>query len=333
MNDTSLLALREEPSPEFAARLHAKLREDDRRPETVSRRERPLLHMAASLVAVVATAALFAVPAVRAGASALLARFRVVRFVAVPVDASRVAELRATEIGLQDLIGEHVTVVQDPGAPVAAASPEEAATASGIPVHVPAWIPPDVSLAETTYRGPGRVQVVADTARLGQLLELLGIDDVEVPAALGGGTATIDVPAMVKMRYANDRGAAVDFLQARSPEVQLPEGVEVEALAEIGLRILGFGAGDAKRFARTIDWRTTMLVPIPSGAAQFRHVEINGHPGLAIEGPARAPEAGAPPGTAPRPDQIVIWSADGMLFGIRGNFRRETVLQMAYSTR
>ena len=334
MNETSLFSLREEPSPEFAARLRATLRGLDRHHPPVSRRQWPLARIAASVAALGAAAALFAVPSVRAAAASLLARFRMVHFVAVVVDESRVAQLRSSEIGLSDLIGERVQVLLDPGSPQTAASPEEAGAATGIRVRVPGWLPPDVTLRATTYRGPGRVQVVADTARLEHLLDFLGIDDVQVPPALDGETATIDVPAIVRLTYANDRGAEAHFLQARSPEVQLPEGVEVAALAEIGLRVLGFGAAEAKRFAQVIDWRSTMLVPIPSGSAQFRRVDINGHPGLLVERPPRLARSGDTSAARPtRPEQMLIWSADGMVFGLRGNFLGESVLRMAYSAR
>ena len=331
MNDTRLFSLREEPSPAFAARLQARLRELGTHRAPASRRAWPVLRVAASLAIVGASAALLAVPSVRASAASLLARFRMVHFVAVEIDESRVTQLRSSEIDLPRLIGENVQVLQDPGPPKAAASLEEAAAATGIRVRVPGWLPPEVTLRETAYRGPGRVQVVADTARLEQLLDFLGIDDVEVPPALDGQTATIDVPAMVKLTYANDRGAEVHFLQARSPEVSLPEGVEVEALAEIGLRILGFGAEEAKRFAQVIDWRSTMLVPIPAGDAQFKRVDINGNPGLLIARtvPATGNASPAPPA---REVRMLLWSAEGMVFGIRGNFRDESVLRMAYST-
>lgn len=330
MNETVLFSLREEPSPEFAARLRGTLRDLDSHEARVSRREWPVLRIAASVVVVGVAAALLAVPSVRAAAASLLARFRIVHFVAVEIDESRVKQLRSSEIDLPGLIGGNVQVLQDPGPPVAAASPEEAGAATGVRVRVPGWIPPEVTLRATTYRGPGRVQVVAETARLEQLLDFLGIDDVQVPPALDGKTATIDVPAIVKLRYANDRGAEAEFLQARSPEVLLPEGVEVDALAEIGLRILGFGAEEAKRFAQIIDWRSTMLVPIPSGHARFKRVDINGNPGLLIARtvPATGNASPAPPASEV---QMLIWSANGMVFGIRGNFREESVLQMAYS--
>jgi hypothetical protein len=330
MNETVLSSLREEPSPEFAARLQARLGELDRQEVPVSPRRWPVVRIAASLAVVGAAAALLAVPSVRAAAASLLARFRLVHFVAVEVDEARVKQLRSSELDLPGLIGGNVQVLQDPGPPIAAGSPEEAGAATGFDVRVPGWLPPEVTLRATTYRGPGRVQVVAETARLEQLLDFLGIHDVVVPPALDGKTATIHVPAIVRLRYANDRGAEAEFLQARSPEVLLPEGVDVGALAEIGLRILGFSAEEAKRFAQVIDWRSTMLVPIPSGNARFKRVDINGNPGLLIA--RTVPAAGnASPAPPAREVQMLIWSADGMVFGIRGNFRDESVLRMAYS--
>jgi hypothetical protein len=332
MKETVLSSLREEPPPEFAARLRARLRDGETHPARASGRAWPVLRVAASLAVVGVAAALLAVPSVRAGAASLLARFRVVHFVAVEVDPSRVEQLRASEMDLPGLIGGNVEVLEDPGPPVAAASPEEAGAATGVRVRVPGWLPPDVTLRATAYRGPRRVRVVADTARLEQLLDFLGIEDVQVPPALDGQTATIDVPALVRLTYANDRGAEAHFLQARSPEVELPEGVEIEALAEIGLRILGFGAAEAKRFAQVIDWRSTMLVPIPAGDARFKRVDINGRPGLLVARtvPATGSASPAPPA---REVQMLIWSADGMVYAIRGNFRDESVLRMAYSTR
>jgi hypothetical protein len=330
IDDTPLYALREEPKPEFAARLQATLRDLDTGAPPVTRREWPLLRIAASFAAVCVVGALLAVPSVRAAAASLLARFRVVHFVAVEVDENRMRQLQASEMDLPGLLGGNVQVLQDPGPPVAAASPEEAGTAAGFHVRVPGWLPPEVTLRATFHRGPARVQVIADTARLAHLLDFLGIRDVQVPEGLDGKTATIDVPSVVRMHYANDRGAEADFLQARSPEVQLPEGVEVEALAEIGLRILGFSAAEAKRFAQVIDWRSTMLVPIPPGDARFKRVDINGNPGLLIARTIPAAAGASPPAPA-REVQMLLWSADGMVFGIRGNFRDESVLRMAYS--
>lgn len=344
MNEVQLSSLRRDPSPEFAAQLRTRLREEAARPAG-RRREWPVMRIAASVALVGVTAALLTVPAVRASAAALLARFRVVNFVAVGVDPERAKQLRSMELNLPGLIGGQVQVLQDPGPPVAAGSPEQAGAAVGLRVQVPGWLPPDVSLRETTYTAPGRLQVIADTAKVDQVLDFLGIDDLEVPAGLHGRITTIAVPPIVRLRYANDRGAEAVFLQARSPEVVLPAGVDIAALAEIGLRVLGFQAADARQFARSIDWRSTMLVAVPAGDVRFKHVEINGNPGLLIERLVTVVNSGDQPGVTAtvtgqgnavrttRTEQMLMWSAGGMVFGITGNFSDQSVMQMAYSVR
>jgi hypothetical protein len=127
MNDdklsAQLSALRAQPSPEFADGLRARLRADAAAPAP-ERAHWPIARLAASVGLVAVTGALFTVPAVRASAQSLLARFRVVNFVAVQIDEGRVAALRSKELDLPDLIGEHVQILQEPAAPIVAASPE-----------------------------------------------------------------------------------------------------------------------------------------------------------------------------------------------------------------
>jgi hypothetical protein len=344
MNETRLSSLRREPPPEFAARLRATLSEVPAR-AAERRRAWPLARIAASVAVVGVTAALLAVPSVRASAAALLARFRVVNFVAVDVAPERAAQLQSQALDLPDLIGGQLQVLQDPGSPIEAGSPEQAGAAAGIRTRVPGWLPPAVSLRAASSTGAGRLQVIADTTKIEHVLDLLGIDDLEVPPGLHGKVTTIAVAPVVRLIYANDTGARVEFLQARSPEVVLPDGVDITALAEIGLRVLGFEAADAKRFATSIDWRSTMLVPVPAGDVRFRHVEINGNPGLLIERSVTVENSGDQPGVTgtltgegraartTREERMLMWSADGMVFGITGNFSDESVMQMAYSVR
>jgi hypothetical protein len=344
MNETQMSSLRREPSPEFAARLRATLDDAPVRPAE-RRREWPLVRIAASVAVVGVTAALLTVPSVRASAAALLARFRIVNFVAVDVDPARVAQLKSQALDLPGLIGGQVQVLQDPGEPVVAGSPEQAGGAAGIRVRVPRWLPPDVTLRETSYTGAGRMHVVADAAKIENVMDFLGIDDLQVPEGLNGRITTIAVSPVVRLRYANDTGAHAMFLQARSPEVVLPDGVDIAALAEIGLRVLGLEAVDAKRFASSVDWRSTMLVAVPGGDVRFKRVEINGNPGLLIMRNVPVGNSGDQPGVKStltgqgdsvrktREEQMVMWSGDGMVFGITGNFSDQSVMQMAYSVR
>jgi hypothetical protein len=345
MNEADLSALRREPPPEFASRLKARLQAgNDARPAT--RAHWPLARMAASIVVVAATGALFSVPAVRASARSFLAKFRVVNFVAVEVDESRAKALTSQNLDMRSLIGEQLQILQAPGAPVTVVTPEQAATVAGIALRLPTWLPPEVELTDIKVEGPGLLRVTADTVRLEQVMDFLGIDDLEVPAGLHGKIADVRVPSIVTIGYkvrGREDGAYARFRQAQAPEVTLPDGVNLAALGEIGLRILGLPADEARQFARAIDWRTTLLVPVPPGVNSFKKVDVNGHQGVAIERWFEVEDSGDSPGAAAtltgqgqavrtrRRESVVLWSANGRVFGFEGNFSTESFLRMAYS--
>ena len=115
------------------------------------------------------------------------------------------------------------------------------------------------------------------------------------------------------------------MVQALAPEVALPAGVDMAALGEIALRVLGLGAADARSIAQAIDWHTTLLVPIPPMAQSFRQVPVAGGNGLFIE--KRPDHDGAPT------SKMLLWSAAGRAYGIttRGNVTADQLLAMANS--
>ena len=102
-DDKFLHDYRREPAPGFARRLRERLRDAE---ERTAPAWRPLV-FAAVTAAVVAT--LFAFPAVRAGAQALLDLFRVRSFVAVPFNEDRFDKLRALENDNAMLVFDHKT--------------------------------------------------------------------------------------------------------------------------------------------------------------------------------------------------------------------------------
>src|SRR5262245_24833713 len=145
MEDTQFDSLRSDPAPAFVARLKASLREQE-----ASRRKAAWPGMrvvAAPAVIVVGVAGLLSIPSVRASAQSFLALFRVVNFVAVPVDENRIAILESQSLDPPHLIGEQVQVLEDPGPPIGVVSPEQASAAAGFTVKVPGYEPTNVQLA------------------------------------------------------------------------------------------------------------------------------------------------------------------------------------------
>jgi hypothetical protein len=326
MNDEQLYSLRSEPSAAFAARLRADL--STREAAVMPARARwPLATIAATIAIVAVAAGLFAVPAVRVSAQSFLALFRVVNFVAVPVDESRLTALKARQIDPPHLISEHVQVLREPGAPTVVASPEQAGSLAGMEVLLPHYLPTGMAMTEVAVKGEYAAQVTADARQLQDVMDTLSITDLSIPDGLDGQIVTVRVPPSVIVKYEQGR-RVTRFYQARTPHVSFPASVDLASIGEIGLRILGLSPRDARQFSRTIDWQTTLLVPVPPMVSSFKQVDINGHGGIALERFVPSPTA-----TNRTAVHVVLWAADGRVFGIESTQRAEDVVLMADSVR
>jgi hypothetical protein len=318
----NLDALRRDPDPEFAERLRVRLRQQ---PIGRLRHGRsPLAKMAAGLAIAVGVGFGLTLPAVRAKAASFLALFREVNFVAVPIEPDQ-ALAREHGIDIPKLIGDRVQVLDD-AAPVAVTSPDAASASAGFDVQMPAVLPEGTVRTEINVTGRKQVRVTADTMRLRQVLDVLGLRDVDVPEGLDGETAMITVSPMVVTTFAQGERMAA-LIQGPVPEVLMPAGVDLAQLGEIGLRMLGLPAAEAHEFARKVDWRTTLMVPVPPSATRFQQVMVGSSRGIEIEGALVDQETKAVKGNW----NLLLWSSGGRVYGIRSTMRLSDVLAMANS--
>jgi hypothetical protein len=343
VSDDFLSRLREEPRTEFRDGLAARLRDVD-----ASERERraapgPWRRFApalagAGLVAAVALA--FTLDPVRAAAREFLDLFRVKRFAAVPMDPQRLERLARGGIDFKSLVADQVQVVVAPQKPVEVASPEAGAVEAGIVAHLPTVLPRGAELAETTLGRPGSFRVQLDTEKLGALAAAAGAEEIEIPGWWNGATVDIEMPPVLAVRYARTieregqppREESFVLFQSATPQIELPEGFDPAILGRLGLRLAGMSAQDALAFSRTIDWRATLLVPVPVQGGTFREVEVSGQKGLLVT--VQPPPRTAPPGSpARRAHSVVLWSAGDEVFALQGPATRDglEILEMAQS--
>jgi hypothetical protein len=127
-------------------------------------------------------------------------------------------------------------------------------------------------------RDPGPVRVFTNAE---DALTSLAIDDVQVPPGVDGAEVRLHIRPVARTAYRRD-GHEVMLIQAPSPELSLPAGIDVAQLGEIGLRIAGLPSGEARRFSQNVDWHSTLLVPVPSDASSFREVDVRGNKGLLV---------------------------------------------------
>jgi hypothetical protein len=303
-NEAWLRALRTDPSPLFKAELRERLRAQEAAPLD-TRRDWPRRALVAA-AAVLVVGVLIWVPGVRASVAQFVSLFRVINVVAVPVDSSRIERLKADDLQIGALIGEHVQVVQDPGPPLDVSSFADAAAAAGMTLATPQWLPNNTRVIETAVVGERVMRVTANSQRLQQVMDALGIRDLTVPAGLDGQVVNVHVPPVVMIRYDHQNGRRSRLFQARTPQLTLPSSIDVQALGEIGLRILGLPPAEAKQFAHAIDWHTTLVVPVPPNASSFQQVEIGGHRGVLIQHQPRNQS----------PTSTIVWSTPERVFAL-----------------
>ena len=303
-NEAWLRALRTDPSPLFKAELRERLRAQEAAPLD-TRRDWPRRALVAA-AAVLVVGVLIWVPGVRASVAQFVSLFRVINVVAVPVDSSRIERLKADDLQIGALIGEHVQVVQDPGPPLDVSSFADAAAAAGMTLATPQWLPNNTRVIETAVVGERVMRVTANSQRLQQVMDALGIRDLTVPAGLNGQVVNVHVPPVVMIRYDHQNGRRSRLFQARTPQLTLPSSIDVQALGEIGLRILGLPPAEAKQFAHAIDWHTTLVVPVPPNASSFQQVEIAGHRGVLIQHQPRNQS----------PTSTIVWSTPERVFAL-----------------
>ena len=330
MNDDFLTQYRQDPSPELEARIAARLRAIDDAGDAPSRMAwmRPALAAAASVTVLVGA---LSVPAVRAAAQDFLDLFRVKRFVAVPIDPERVDQLRAGRVTVQSLLADDVEVLTPEGAPVEVASVEEAARLAGMGLLVPTLVHDTTEAPRISVAPEHAARLTADSGRLQGLLDALGVTDVTIPEQLDGAKVTVRVPSAVQMRFQRGNAWVATLTQSRSPEIDLPAGVDLALMGEIGLRIAGLSADEARDFARKVDWHGTLVVPVPATAGSFRDVDVRGTTGLLISIDRVKADRAATEPRGERPRVILLWSENGMIYALASTMHPVDTIEMANS--
>jgi hypothetical protein len=230
------------------------------------------------------------------------------------------------DLDLPRMLGEQVEVLKAPRARQTVADAAAAGVAAGIQVRLPTWRPVGLEPQLIEVSADQALRFTASTAKLKRVLDAFGIDDLSVPDEIDGQSATVHVPAIVRVSY-HSHDHDVVLLQARQPEVSFPAGINLASLAEIGLRVLGLKSAEAHRFAQNVDWRTTLIVPVPADVQVFRQVDIQGNPGLLIETVHRSSRGVLPT------ESRVLWSSGDSVFALVGNVWPTELFEMAQSVR
>jgi hypothetical protein len=280
--------------------------------------------VAIGLAALLVIAGLFALEPVRAMASDFLGLFRVEQFTTVSVDPARMQQI-ADALNQNMYMGEQ-EMLKDRGQPTSVASLDEAAAQAGFTPATPQGFgTPDEIMVTDSWAE----RYTPDLASLRAVFQAVGEDPSLLPDNIDGQPFDISVPAGVMLRYSDgDPDLHNDFtiFQIPSPTVKVPDGVDVQALGNAMLQLLGMTPHQAAQLSQRIDWATTLVVPIPAGTTDVTEVNINGTSGLLFKASGGAGESGS--GT---PESAILWQNNGIVSMVVGSNNSNRLIAIAES--
>jgi len=278
----------------------------------------------AGLTIVVVVAVLLSFAPVRALAGNFLGIFRVQQVTVLPIDTTHLKDLTGNSPltdQISRLFSASVTVTQKPKDPQPAANAAEAGKLAQLTVRLPAS---EATAPKLIVQSGMAFQFVVDRDQAQALINEAGYQNLQLPASLNGATVKVNIPPAVTAEYGtcptpvvgtpepSQRGSrgrlyadCVAFVQMTSPTVTTPPDMDLEQLAEIGLQMTGMTAQQAHDYSQTVNWATTLVIPIPSNAATYQQVTVDGVTGTLIQRPADD-----------APEYALVWVKDGVIYGI-----------------
>jgi len=263
-----------------------------------------------------------AFPFGRGLAQRFLGTLRVEKVQPVRLDFSALEGNRPLQEMLRQMISDKVVVTADEK-PQLASTSTDASQLAGFPAHV---LSARTDTPKFIVGGQHAFHMTIDRTRLQDIFDQAGRADLLLPATLDGANVSVNVPRSISVEYgdcpeAHPAGSTqptppraatwancLALQEVPSPVVNTPSDLNLEQLAEIGFQLAGMSATQARSLGQTIDWKTTLVLPLPRFATSYSQVTVNGVQGTLIEGSGRG-----------GPDYVLVWVKSGIIYGLVGH--------------
>jgi hypothetical protein len=284
------------------------------------------------LIAVVAIGlltGLLAVPVTRNIVAKALGSLRMQKVQAVNVDLSPFTDPNANpalhQMVAQMISDKVVVTVNENDQP--AADSATATRLAGFPVQLLSARKDSPTLV---VGGQHALNMSVDRARLQEIVKAAGHPEIALPASLDSATVSVQIPHAVHAQYgtcpqpATATGAianqvidtppsatqyadCVRLSEGPSPTVNVPAGLDVTRLAEIGLEVAGMTPSQADNFFHTVDWKSTLTLTVPRQLRSYQQVKVDGVQGVLLTMAGRR-----------GPGYNLIWAKNGIAYALTG---------------
>jgi len=289
-----------------------------------------------SVAVVGALALLLSFAPARSWGQRFLTMLRVQKVAVVPVEVPALTfggSNSAFSKPLAQLISDNVLVTMKPGSPKPVSDPQTASEMAGFHVRTMSALgtPQRISVTDEAA-----FQLTLDQDRIQAVFAEVGRSDIPVPASIDGAVIAVHIPRAVLMQYGACPHASpapstapppshtpcTEFVQIPSPIVSVPPTLNVSALAEAGLQLAGMSAASAHAFSQTVDWSSTLVIPLPQNISSYQTIPVDGVNGTLIEA---SPHGRLPGG------YTLIWIKNGIVYSLSGNASPDFALLAASS--
>ncbi len=297
----------------------------------------PAVRFGAMIVLLLAL--ILAFPDTRALADEFLKLFRVQQITVIAVDFTGLEQLTGTDAfksQFSDLVSSATEVIQEPGDPVDASDAGDASRLAGFAVRLPRGMTP----SRITVTGATALKVILDRNKMQALLDGYGRDDLVLPDSIDGAELSVYIPASASIAFGDcpaprTDGSQIDetsysnnvypdcviLVEIPSPTIDAPADLDVAQLAQIALEFSGMNPKEAAHFTSTVDWKSTLVVPIPSYGLSYQQVVIDGVSGTLIQSTS-----------SDSPHYVLLWVKNGVIHSISGmNSNSQQAIDMANS--
>ncbi len=271
-------------------------------------------------------------PATRSFAQRLLATLRVEQVQTVSLDFGPLNNTSSRQPldAMAKLLSENAVVTtNEKGTP--ADSRAAATQIAGFPVRL---LSARTDSPTFDVSGAHAFHLTLDRSRLQDILDQAGRSDLLLPATLDGATVSVQVPRAVAVKYGacpkGEEPAASSapanpclvVIQAPSPVVNVPADLNIQQLAEIGLQLAGWNPVKAREFCQSVDWKSTLVLPIPRAVQSYEAVTVHGVRGTLLRFPNSNND---------RPSFALVWIDDGTIYSLIGRGDAASAVQLASS--
>jgi len=236
---------------------------------------------------------------------------------------------------VSQMISDKVTVTENEKEQTAP-NVSAASQLAGFQVQLPSRRKDAPELAVT---GKHAFQLTVDRARVQDIFKEAGRQDLILPQAIDGATMDVQIPRTVRARYGKCPGPpsatanvatptptsteysdCVMLAEGPSPVVNVPSGLDLKQLAQIGLELAGMTPTQANDFLQTVNWKSTLNLSVPRFMRSYESVKVSGVQGTLLNMAGRR-----------GPTYTLVWAKHGIAYSLTGYGNSSDAIALADS--